>query len=198
MAIIVDKVKKRKDIALACIPLFVQGGIKDLTISQVAKQAGIGKGTFYDYYKNKEAIIFEMITILMEQHNQLKETQLASVSSTRDKVKMFYNFYFNEEDKELRELYKEFLSISLSNPNEEMVVFHTQALQLQSKWLEDIIKEGINKKEIIPESIQLAKGLFCFGDGVFLNASATYAINDTKQEIENFINTLFDLIESKI
>ncbi len=45
MAIIVDKLQKRKDIALACKEIFFQHGIKDLTISHIAKTAGVGKGT---------------------------------------------------------------------------------------------------------------------------------------------------------
>ncbi len=52
MAIIVDKIQKRKDIALACKELFFLHDIKDLTISQIAKTAGVGKGTIYDYFQN--------------------------------------------------------------------------------------------------------------------------------------------------
>ena len=73
MAIIVDKIQKRKDIALACKELFFQNGINDLTISQVAKTAGVGKGTIYDYFKNKEDIVFEIVNILMVEHSAQKE-----------------------------------------------------------------------------------------------------------------------------
>ena len=71
MAIIVDKIQKRKDIALSCKELFFQNGINDLTVSQVAKTAGVGKGTIYDYFKNKEEIVFEIVNILMQEHNEV-------------------------------------------------------------------------------------------------------------------------------
>jgi TetR/AcrR family acrAB operon transcriptional repressor len=47
MAIKVDKDKKRRDIAVACTELLLEKGIKDLTITEIAKTAGIGKGTVY-------------------------------------------------------------------------------------------------------------------------------------------------------
>ena len=56
MAIIVDKEKKRSDIACSCMEILLQYGIKNLTISQIAKTAGVGKGTIYEYFENKEDI----------------------------------------------------------------------------------------------------------------------------------------------
>ena len=61
MAIIVDKVQKRRDIALTCKELFVVNGIKSITISQIAKTAGVGKGTLYDYFKNNILFIFKVV-----------------------------------------------------------------------------------------------------------------------------------------
>ncbi len=197
MAIIVDKIQKRRDIALSCVNLFVQGGIGHLTISEVAKKAGIGKGTFYDYFKNKEAIVFEILNILLEEHSKRKEIKIAQASSTREKVKMFFDFYSNSEDKELRQIYKEYISISLSNPNKEMVDFQSKCFKTYSSWLKNIIQEGIEKKEIIPEALKLSKGLYYFGDGLFFNFSTTNVINDIKKEIHFYVDSLFDLIEVK-
>ena len=45
MAIIVDKVQKRSDIAFSCKKLILDKGIKNITISEIAKTAGVGKGT---------------------------------------------------------------------------------------------------------------------------------------------------------
>ena len=58
MAIIVDKDKKRTQIALACKNLVIANGIKDITITKIAKEAGIAKGSFYDYFENKEDLVF--------------------------------------------------------------------------------------------------------------------------------------------
>ena len=45
MAPRVDKEQRRKEIAMACVDLIYDIGIKNLTVAQVAQVAGIGKGT---------------------------------------------------------------------------------------------------------------------------------------------------------
>ncbi len=60
--------------------------------------------------------------------------------------------------------------------------------------LRKFIKEGIDKKELIPESINLVDGLLTFEKGLAL-IKMTQDDFDAKSSCELFINTLFDLIE---
>ncbi|MCK5293243.1 MAG: TetR/AcrR family transcriptional regulator [Arcobacteraceae bacterium] len=197
MAIIVDKIQKRKDIALACKELFVQNGIKNLTISQIAQAAGVGKGSLYDYFKNKDDIVFEIVDILMNEHNILKHKKLIEASTLKEKIKVFFQFYYHDEDVELRQLYKEFVSISLCSPKAVMIEHHTECFDEYYNWLEDIIKDGIKKGEIKPRAIKLVKGLFVLGDGMFIASMVTNSIDDVQKEIDSHIDALFELIEVK-
>jgi len=197
MAIIVDKVQKRKDIALSCKEIFFQNGINDLTISQIAKTAGVGKGTLYDYFKNKEDIVFEIVNILMLEHNEIKHKKLEKLSSTREKIKEFSSFFYDDDEKELRQLYKEFISISLINPDKEMIDFQTQCALNYQKWFEEIFDEGISKGEIKKDSKVFAKGLFVMAEGMFIVSSVTHTVSDVKSEIHQFVDAIFDLIEVK-
>lgn len=197
MAIIVDKVQKRKDIALSCKELIFKNGIANLTISQIAKTAGVGKGTIYEYFKNKEDIVFEIVNILVQERNIIKEKQLSEISVTKDKIKLFSKFFYSEEDMELRQLYKEFISISLSNPNSEMIAFQTECSSNYFKWFEEIIQEGIDKGELIKESSRFARGLFVMAEGMFINSEVTNSIDNLKEEIYNNIDALFEFIEVK-
>ncbi len=196
MAIIVDKIQKRRDIALTCKNIFVHRGIKNLTISEIAKEAGVGKGTLYDYFKNKEDIVFEIVNILLAEHDALKEKKMAQASSTKEKVKCFFEFFYNDEV-ELRGLYKEFVAISLSEPNSEMSEFHAKCYASYSAWFKTILQEGVKEGEIIEQSIALSNGLFALGKGMFLSSCATNSNDKLQDEIESYIDTLFDLIEVK-
>ncbi|MDD2357874.1 MAG: TetR/AcrR family transcriptional regulator [Thiovulaceae bacterium] len=196
MAIIVDKVQKRKDIALTCKALFVQKGIKNLTISRIAKEAGVGKGTLYDYFQNKEDIVFEIVNILLAEHDALKEIKIAKATSTKEKIKIFFEFFYNDEV-ELRGLYKEFVSITLSEPNSEMSEFHSKCYQTYADWFQKVLQEGVAKGEIIEQAIALSNGLFALGKGMFLSSCATNRTDTLQHEIESYIDTLFDLIEVK-
>ena len=94
MAIIVDKVQKRKDIALACKELFFQRGINDLTISEVAKTAGVGKGTIYEYFNNKEEIVFEIVNIFKQHFG-------GDIYLLKTKKMYYYTSKTNESAKEI-------------------------------------------------------------------------------------------------
>ena len=201
MAIIVDKVQKRKDIALSCKALFLEKGLKNLTIAEVAKTAGVGKGTIYEYFKNKEEIVFEIVSSLMIRHNQTKEHKLSQVTSTREKTKVFFSiFYDDDEDFELRELYKEFISISLARDTSQdtmMADFQSNTSAKYLLWFEKIIEEGIQKGELIPNAQKLARGLFVLGEGMFIYSQTTNNIQNVKKELYSFYETLFELIEVK-
>ena len=196
MAIIVDKVQKRKDIALTCKTLFVKQGIKNLTISQIAKEAGVGKGTLYDYFKNKEDIVFEILNTLIVEHDARKEQRIAQVDTTKEKIKLFFEFFYNDEV-ELRELYKEFISITLSEPNLEMSAYQAECYETYAAWLKRILQEGVEKGEIVEKSLALSNGLFAFGKGIFITSCVTNKTHNLQQEIDEYIDTLFDLIEVK-
>jgi len=197
MAIIVDKIQKKKDIALSCKELFVRKGIRDLTISEVAKSAGIGKGTIYEYFKNKEEIVFEIVSILMQEHSEKLLSEIEQIECTKDKIKKFSELFYNTDDYELREIYKEFISITLINPNDEMIEFQTQSNERYYEWFKEIIQEGIDKNELIEESIELARGIFVMSKGMFIISRTTNTVDDLKLELDTFIDTIFKLLEVK-
>jgi len=195
LAIIVDKEQKKKEIALGAKALILQDGINNITISQIAKAANIGKGTVYEYFKNKDEIVFELVEILMQEHNKRKEKQLALDDRTREKVKSFFSFFYVDEDEELREIYKQFTAIALTTANEEMISFQTECYTLYEKWMESIIEEGIARKELKSEAKELIMGIFAFAQGTFIMSVTTSAIRDLQQKIDMQINILFDLME---
>ncbi len=197
MSIIVDKVQKRKDIALSCKEIIFQNGIKDLTISQIAKTAGVGKGTIYDYFKNKEDIVFEIVNILIQERNVVVEKQILKIDSAKEKIKYFARFFYSDEDIELRELYKEFVSIALTSPDEEMIAFQTECFDYHYVWFKNIIEEAITKGEVIEHARGLIRGIYVTAEGMFIASSSTNSIQSVQHELESYIDVLFELLEVK-
>lgn len=58
-----NKEKKRNDLLDAAYKLFTVIGYSETTITQIAKKAGVAKGTFYLYFKSKEDIREALIII---------------------------------------------------------------------------------------------------------------------------------------
>lgn len=61
--------------------LFFTKGFKDTNISDIAKNAGIGVGTFYNYYPSKEKLFIEIYT---KENEQLKKSILKSIDLNQD------------------------------------------------------------------------------------------------------------------
>ena len=91
MARVIDKEEKRCDIALSAITLFCEKGIQQTSIDQIAKSAGVAKGTIYLYFKNKEEIVFTIWDILTQQHEEVFYTRINPNMSAKEKILEYYN-----------------------------------------------------------------------------------------------------------
>jgi AcrR family transcriptional regulator len=195
---IVDKEQKRRDIAASCSELLHEVGIKKLTVAQVAKTAGIGKGTVYEYFENKGDIVFEIINIHIEEYLEEFLKSIKNVETTKEKVFHFFKFVLDDSEENMKYFngYKEYLSIVLSEDNKDMIEFNRKCNIFFRAELRKIIQEGVDNKELILEAIDLCDGLLTFEKGL-----ALYKMTDNtipiKDDCERFINTFFKLIEVK-
>ncbi len=62
-----NKKKKRTALLSHAFSLFMSKGISNTTISDIAAHAGVGKGTFYFYFKDKDDLIEKLIAQKAEQ-----------------------------------------------------------------------------------------------------------------------------------
>jgi AcrR family transcriptional regulator len=196
MAIVVDKEKKRNDIACACKDLLLEHGIKNITISKIAQTANIGKGTVYEYFENKEDIVFEIMTVFIaEYEKRLSEIVTEDLGS---KEKLFHFLYLGFEDggsKGQLVLYREFLAISMTSGTEEMIEFNIQCRQRFSDMLGQILERGITRGELPPQIEEAKSAIIAFLLGLIVEAHT--ASLDPKEEIGRFLDVLFALIERK-
>jgi len=195
---IVDKVQKRKDIALSCQNLIYDVGVKKLTVAQVAKTAGIGKGTVYEYFESKDDVIFEIINIHIQKHHEEFLESIKNVKTTREKVFHFFKFVMDDSEENIKHFngYKEYLSVVLSDENYDMKYFNNTCHLFFREQLKNIINEGISKNELIEQSINFVDGLMHFEKGVVC-AKMTQVDFDAKKACKDFVNNLFDNLEVK-
>lgn len=195
---VVDKEQRRKDIALACLDLIHEVGIKKLTVAQVAQTAGIGKGTIYEYFENKDDIVFEIINMHIEAHHKQFLEAVKTLKTTKEKIFLCFEFVFDDSVENMKNFngYKEYLSIVLSDENDAMCEFNTSCDEFFDFQLRKIIQEAIDKNELIPEAINFIEGLLVFEKGLALSKMSEKNF-DAKSVGESFINNLWKLIEVK-
>lgn len=77
---------KKANIFNSARELFCSNGFKDTGVSDITKMAGIGIGTFYDYYSSKEKLFLD---IFIEENEKLKNNILASVNLDDAPINVF-------------------------------------------------------------------------------------------------------------
>lgn len=197
MAIIVDKIQKRRDIAMSCNDLLLEKGIKKLTISEVAATAGVSKGSIYDYFLNKEDIVFEIIRSHIADYQTELNKKLTPELSTKQKVYFLFDFLLNDNEafKKHQNIYKEYISIGLSSENENMSKFNSECNSFFKSILTSLIEDGIAKNELKSESLSFINGLLAVEKGFLLIQWSEK--KDIKKELKEFLETFFTLIELK-
>ncbi|NBK99639.1 MAG: TetR/AcrR family transcriptional regulator [Erysipelotrichia bacterium] len=76
---------KKTEIFHSARELFYSKGFKDTNVSDIAKMAGIGVGTFYNYYSSKEELFLK---IFIQENENLKKRLVESMNFDDDPVIM--------------------------------------------------------------------------------------------------------------
>lgn len=74
---------KREIILLSAFDLFYRKGYHKTKVLDIAKQADIGKGTFYEYFPSKEALLSELLLLKIEGD----QSHLEQITGTAESVK---------------------------------------------------------------------------------------------------------------
>jgi len=181
------KVLKRKAIAKSCSTLLQKEQYHNISISKLALTAGIGKGTIYEYFENKEDIVFELMTCLQETYDKQLEILLEKTNSIEMKLNYLFMLFVddNEKIKNQRDIYKQFLTICISNPSEKIKQYNSN---IRKKYI--TILNGIIADE------EISTNIYDFVILIFLN-SITLSDYDLKDNIKIYLTKQINLINKK-
>lgn len=187
MAKIIDKEEKRCDIALSAITLFCEKGIQQTSIDQIAKSAGVAKGTIYLYFKNKEEIVFTIWDILTQQHEEAFHKRINTNMSEKEKILEYYNFSECQEgfDKEQTLiLFQHFVSSMLIDKTLLYTAYFEKFFQKDYDFITSCFYEGIKKGEFVIEDVEmLANSIIMVLKGLLVRAKASNMGFDEAQQI---------------
>ena len=179
---------KRKNIAKSCCELFASVGFLDISISKIAVTAGIGKGTIYEYFSNKEDIVFELMTCLQEDYDEKFNYNLKNAITKEEKIYKLFDLFISKDKNIIiqKEIYKQFLIICLSKPSDNIIKYNSALRDKYILLLEDIIKNHEQSTKIYDAII-----------GFFI-ASNSLEKYDLELCIKTFIKTELKIYEENI
>lgn len=145
------KEARPEEIIDAALVLFAEKGFAATRMTDVAKKAGISKGTLYLYFENKEAIfrkaVQEILIPIIEEKREFVENYTGSASELL--ANMLREWWKTMSDRRLSAIPKIITSESGNFP--EMAKFFTQAVVSRSReMIARVIEYGINSGEFKP------------------------------------------------
>jgi len=182
--------ERKKQILNSAIKIFGEKGFQNATIAEIAKDAGVGDATIYEYFKNKEdlmlAIPVEFTKELIPQINN----HMMGIKGAFNKLRKFIWWWLNYVEKN-----PGYGSIVLLELKTSKTYVSTEAYQAARSFYQivlDIIKEGQEegavKKEINP---YLARSL-CVG--AMEHIIIRWLLKDRKYPLIQYADELADLL----
>lgn len=132
-----QKERRRARIYNVAIDLFKQGGFQTTTAADIARASNVSRGTFFNYYPYKEAVLLDYGSEVMERLRDLAEQRLAQGVPPMTVLYEVWDALADENARE-RDLFPP-LAYEVMNPNPERARTAYQALPL-SKVVELILR----------------------------------------------------------
>jgi len=140
---------KKRLILKVANEIFAEGSFERATISQIAQAANIADGSIYNYFKNKEDILFSIPEERMENFLSGLHEHLKGIKGAPNKLRkiIWYQFNFYENNKD----YTRLLHLDLrQNPRFNQSNAYSMIRQY-SKVILQVIEEGKKEKTIRKE-----------------------------------------------
>jgi len=145
-----EKREKKQNLILdAAFELILEKGYSNTKIIDIANKAGIGKGTFYEYFESKEALVLELInTRVMQDYSKIRAA-VCEMPAARQKLTKYFQLEIDATLKykaNITDFQKEFMRGNTEISMKVLDAVHGIVL-LQFESVYNIIKEGIETGE---------------------------------------------------
>ena len=198
----VDKPLKRKQIARAAMSLFARDGFENTPIRKIAAQAGMGKGTFYDYFSSKEDILTEIVQLMFADWTDL---MIAKIGPLDDPLQQLDTLLkegsaLGERFEQMMIIYVDIWRWSVRHKGSTDIIERFQAFLTDSKMAVAGIIEHAKHKGLIAgtaDSEGLATALIALIDGMCLHRMILKENMATDAVCQTFFDSILEGIKPR-
>lgn len=166
-----EKEAQRHRILKAAITLFGRDGYHQTTISQIAKEADMGRGTLYWYFKSKEDIIAAICLGYMDHAILMMEEIVKDDHKLEDKLRQMMVLWFQSvvDEPEMIHIVYSIFGQSYGHINQNLLEATGELYKKMIAVLEHLFNQAILKKEIRQaDTHRLARLLIGLIDGIII------------------------------
>ncbi len=190
---IVDKAAKREVILQAALKVFARQGYNYTKMIDIAREANIGKGTIYEYFRSKEEILLAAYDNYMQISKERIATILARPITPLEKIReiILQTIRIYASDPEIMRVFFDFWIESTHNENITEMDFrklYADYRALGRNLLEEAKQAGQVRKDI---SENVPSILVAVVEGTFLQWIIDPEAFDILKMAEDIVDTLF-------
>jgi TetR/AcrR family fatty acid metabolism transcriptional regulator len=190
---IVDKELKKQEILQAAMKAFGSKGFANTKMIEIALEAGIGKGTIYEYFKSKDEIIDAVFTAFLEKLDgtlvDLQDSELDSIGQLFFIIDGWTAILSHDplEARVLIDLWAESTRIGHDGGMNVLI----EVVQKYRDYIAGILEAGVEKGEFRSTDVQSMANLIAATlDGLYLYWILGQGVVDLQKSIDALKSTL--------
>lgn len=171
----------------AAIDLFYQKGINNSSMQEIAKEAGIAKGTIYLYYNNRDELVTSVFHYCYELHMEASMVDVEIQKSNSEKLKkriknlLLWNSSHPKESSMISSYYR---PVNLAGTEESVFA---KSYDINKGYLRDGIADGEFKK--LPLDFLCAL-LFSYVEGISTYIKSNRDLVEDQEQLEKMLETM--------
>ncbi len=151
---------KKEAIIKAALELFIEKGVKDTGIAEIAEKANVSQVTLYNHFNNKNNLIKQVSFKLMDKLINELEKLLDSDLSFSEKFERMYFIKAGSVNSENEEIFQSVMFRDSEVQAFAQDYYQTRTIPLLLELIEQGKKEGFVDSELSHEAILLYIGMF--------------------------------------
>lgn len=192
---IVDKTKRREELANLVYLCILKVGIKNFSIDSFIKEHKIGKSSFYNYFKSKDEAIYYVISLRTKMYIDKRKKEINLDLDFKENLYSIFDNYLNSNEKSSKDmfLYKEYFVIYQNSNNENLGSLNDYYITNMNILIKNITQDAIDKKILKKEALDFCESLLMTADGMMFFSFSIKEFDlkhELKKHIDNFINIL--------
>jgi AcrR family transcriptional regulator len=183
---VVDREEKRRIILRAAMTVFARKGIMKTRASDIAREAGVGKGTIYEYFRSKEEIFSASFEFYFENLSSNIQESLARTDDPEEKLRIIIEeslYGFLQDGGKFAGLIMEFWAEGVRK-KEDAILGPAQLNAIYAEFrtfIAEVIRDGITRGVFEPvDAGKTASIIIAALDGIGLQWILDHRLFDLK------------------
>jgi AcrR family transcriptional regulator len=195
---LVDREKRKREIALAALELFAEKSFESVSVSEIARAAGIGKGTVYEYFDSKEELILHTIVVWIEEMEVRAERVLDGTQNPEERLRRYIHLVmeaFISDERMVKISLNIFHAVFTREKLYSRYNLAGEIFRGMRKTITGMLLDGISRGQFRPEVARdaetIAVNLLAYLDGIGLHYLMSKDYFDLTHQIDFYLDNLF-------